>query len=137
MIACNGEKMPFSGKFDKVLLDAPCTGSGVMHRHPDARWIKKEEDISRLAVIQQGLLEGVAPFVVDNGILVYATCSLEPEENQHQVDRFLKQHPEFLLEEPPGIIKGSFIDKHNCLSITPFEHAMDGMFAARMRRKTG
>jgi 16S rRNA (cytosine967-C5)-methyltransferase len=65
---------------------------------------------------------------------VYATCSIEPEENQRQVDNFLERHPEFVLDKPFGLIKGTYIDNSGFLYITPFEHKMDGMFAARMRR---
>ena len=134
MIVCNGEKLPFTGYYDKVLLDVPCSGTGVMHRHPDARWHRKEEDIERVAKVQERLLEGAAPHVNPQGILVYATCSIEPEENQQQVDNFLKRHPEFVLEKPFGLIKDTYIDKNGFLFITPFEHKMDGMFAARMRK---
>lgn len=134
MIACNGEKLPFAGYYDKVLLDVPCSGTGVMHRHPDARWHRKEEDIERAVKVQQNLLEGAVPYVNPQGILVYATCSIEPAENQQQVENFLKRHPEFVLEKPFGLIKDTYIDNNGFLNITPFEHKMDGMFAARMRR---
>lgn len=134
MIVCNGEKLPFAGYYDKVLLDVPCSGTGVMHRHPDARWHRKEGDIERVITVQQNLLENAASFVAPQGILVYATCSLEPEENQLQVESFLKRHPEFILENPFGLIKDTYIDNKGFLNITPFEHKMDGMFAARMRR---
>lgn len=134
IITCDGIKLPFAGCFDKVLLDAPCSGTGVMHHHPDARWYRKPQDIKRIIKIQQNLLDAVAPYVIPQGILVYATCSLEPEENHCQVENFLEGHPEFVLEKPFGMIKDTYIDVKGYLNITPHEHKMDGMFAARMRK---
>lgn len=134
MVICNGEMLPFIGYYDKVLLDVPCSGTGVMHRHPDARWRSKEEDIERITQVQERLLEGVASYVGPQGILVYATCSIEQEENQQQVEKFLERHPEFVLDKPFGLVKDTYIDNNGYLNITPYEHKMDGMFAARMRR---
>ena len=136
-VACDGEKLPFTGYYDKALLDVPCSGTGVMHRHPDARWVRKEWDFEEIVNIQRRLLEGVAPYIIPQGVLVYATCSVEPSENQQQIESFLERHPEFALENPLGLIKDSYIDNNGYLSITPFEHKMDGMFAARMRKKAG
>lgn len=133
-IVCNGTSLPFNGYFDKILLDAPCSGTGVMHRHPDARWTRTQRDLDHIVQVQEKLLDKVAPFVVPNGILVYATCSLEPEENHEQVKRFLDRHKEFTLEKPYSIIKQAYVDNDGYLFITPFEHKMDGMFAARLRR---
>jgi 16S rRNA (cytosine967-C5)-methyltransferase len=135
-LVADGTNLPFNGRFDKVLLDAPCSGTGVMHRHPDARWNRKEKDIERITAVQKSLLNGVAPYIVPQGILVYATCSLEKEENHSQIEEFLKDHPEFVLEElfGLGLVKDTHIDNKGFLYITPFEHKMDGMFAARMRK---
>ncbi len=133
-VVCDGAHLPFTGYFDKVLLDAPCSGTGVMHRHPEARWIRSERDIKQSVIVQRNLLDGVASFVVPGGILVYATCSLEPEENQLQVKAFLERHPEFIPERPFDPVKETFIDNEGYLHITPHAHSMDGMFAARMRK---
>ncbi len=134
IVACNGEELPFAGCFDKVLLDAPCSGTGVINRHPDARWHRKPNDISRIVKVQRNLLDKVAPYIVSNGILVYATCSLEREENQSQVEDFLRRHKEFNLESLFGLVKENYITERDYLSINPYEHAMDGVFAARMRK---
>lgn len=136
-VASDGEKLPFTGYYDKALLDVPCSSTGIMHRHPDARWVRKEQDIEHIVKIQRSLLDGVAPYIIPQGILVYATCSVEPEENQQQIESFLERHPEFVLENPVGLIKDTYIDNNGYLFITPFEHRMDGMFAARMRRVAG
>ncbi len=135
-IIADGKQLPFTGQFDKILLDAPCSGTGVMNHHPDARWFRTADDIKRIIKVQRELLEGVAPFVVPGGILVYATCSLEPEENWKQVERFLESHKEFTLDNLTGtrLVTDTFVDNKGYLFINPFEHKMDGMFAARLKR---
>lgn len=134
-LACDGTAMPFTGKFDKVLLDAPCTASGVLHRHPEARWQKSLEDMERLTAVQARLLDAASQLVAPGGTLVYATCSLESEENEEQIRRFCSAHSEFAIERAPDAIPAQFVDDNGYLFITPFEHQLDGMFAARLRRK--
>lgn len=133
-IVCDGCFPPFNGQFDKILLDAPCSGTGILHRHPDARWRKTPEGLNKIIAKQKKLLDAIAPYVVPNGILVYATCSLEREENRLQIENFLKDHPEFILEKPYNLIKDTFIDAHGYLNISPYEHNLDAMFAARLRK---
>lgn len=82
--------------FEWVVVDAPCSGTGAMARHPDARWRLNEDRIAEAAVRQEGILDGAATTVKTGGILVYLTCSLEAEENSVQVDRFIQRHPEFV-----------------------------------------
>ncbi|MBN1308318.1 MAG: 16S rRNA (cytosine(967)-C(5))-methyltransferase RsmB [Chitinispirillaceae bacterium] len=136
-LVCDGTRPPFRGCFDKVLLDAPCTATGVLHRHPEARWIRTVHDITRLVKVQAMLLDAAATLVAGGGTLVYATCSLEPEENEQQIERFLADHPQFELEGCPAAIPQKFIDDRGFLSITPYAHQMDGMFAARLLRCGG
>ncbi|HUI90863.1 MAG TPA: 16S rRNA (cytosine(967)-C(5))-methyltransferase RsmB [Chitinivibrionales bacterium] len=132
---CDGVSLPFkSGAFSKVLLDAPCSGTGVLHRHPEGRWIKGESDIPRLAALQRKLLDASAAIVAKGGAMVYSTCSLEPEENEQVVEGFLKDHAEFALEKPPAAIPETFVDMKGYLRITPWEHRMDGMFGARLKK---
>ena len=85
-------------KFDRVLLDAPCTGTAVFSKRPDMKWRREESDISRLAALQWEMLENAARLTKPGGTLVYSTCSLEPEENSDLVREFLHEHPVFLLE---------------------------------------
>jgi len=132
--AADGRFPPFDGVFDKVLLDAPCSATGVLHRHPDARWIRKPGDIGVLAALQAALLESAAVLVRRGGTLVYSTCSIEPEENDIQIGSFISRHPEFVHSGCPAIVPQSFIDAGGFLSITPFAHGMDGMFGARLKR---
>ena len=88
-------EVPAIGPVDCVLIDAPCSGTGTFARHPDARHRLQAEDIDRLAKSQTSILQGSYSTVRPGGLLVYATCSLEPEENERQVDRFLASHSEF------------------------------------------
>jgi 16S rRNA (cytosine967-C5)-methyltransferase len=133
-LASDGKYPPFNGVFDKIMLDAPCTASGVLHRHPEARWIRTLKDIERLTKVQGDLLDSAAQLVEADGVIVYATCSLEPEENEAQINNFLEKHSEFILESSPDSIPSRYIDSDGYLRITPFEHHMDGMFGARLRR---
>lgn len=135
-IVCDGVFPPFAGRFDKVLLDAPCSGTGVLHRHPDGRWIRTPEGIARMQQVQRKLLGSAADLIGPGGILVYSTCSLEPEENEQQIEWFLNKNPQFRLDHSPDVIPNKFIDNSGFLRITPFEHNMDGMFGARLIRES-
>jgi 16S rRNA (cytosine967-C5)-methyltransferase len=118
---------------DAVLLDAPCLGTGTFARHPDARWRVSPEALENLVVQQQRLLQRAALLVKPGGMLVYATCSLEPEENECQVDGFLTSHPEFRREPNPEF-PPELLSPRGDLTILPHRHQIDGAFAARLRR---
>jgi 16S rRNA (cytosine967-C5)-methyltransferase len=119
---------------DAVLLDAPCTGTGTFRRHPDARWRLRVSDLAVMGAVQRELLHGAATIVRPGGLLVYSTCSLEPEENDERVDAFLADHPEFSLEPPPpGSVPDAVLDGGR-LRVLPQRHGCDGAFAARLRR---
>ena len=109
------------GVADVVLADAPCSATGAMARHPDARWRLSADQIERAARWQAAILDGVAPVVGPGALLLYMTCSLEPEENERQVNAFLGRHPEFEREGDD-------------LSIFPPDDGTDGGYAARLRR---
>ena len=125
-------RRPPVGVADLTLVDAPCTGTGTLRRHPDARWRVVPGDVARLAELQRAILAGAAALVPRDGLLVYATCTLEDEENVAQVTAFLDQHPDFRVEAGPGP-PGS-IDDRGCLLILPHQSGFDGAFAARLRR---
>jgi 16S rRNA (cytosine967-C5)-methyltransferase len=116
-----------------ILLDAPCLGTGSFARHPDARWRVTPEALDRLAALQGELLERSAELVEPGGVLLYATCSLEPEENERQIARFLAAHPEF-RREPPRAFPAELLSEEGDLTILPQRHGMDGAYAARLRR---
>ncbi|MGI9040900.1 MAG: transcription antitermination factor NusB [Gemmatimonadales bacterium] len=116
-----------------VLLDAPCLGTGSFARHPDARLRVAPDGLARLERAQAELLEQVAGVVAPGGLLIYSTCSLEPEENELQVDRFLRRHPEF-RREPSETFPPALLSPNGDLMILPQRDQMDGAFAARLRR---
>lgn len=119
---------------DLVLVDVPCTGTGTFRRHPDARWRLKISDLAVMGAIQRKILRAAATVVKPGGLLVYSTCSLEPEENDEQIDAFLASHPDFTLEAPePGTVSLDVLDNGR-LRVLPQRHAVDGAFAARLRR---
>ena len=119
---------------DKILIDAPCTGTGVMGRKPDIRWRRKPEDISDMATLQMKLLKHMSQFLNDGGTLVYGTCSMEPEENWNVVEQFLKLNADFKLMTQPSQVMPDWIDNMGCLSTFPHIHGVDGLFAARITR---
>jgi 16S rRNA (cytosine967-C5)-methyltransferase len=124
---------------DVALLDAPCTGTGTFRRHADGRWRVGPDDLAALTRLQAELLEATAAVVRPGGWLVYATCSLEEEENETQVDAFLERHPEFEIDAPAGFDEGdesaAAIDGAGRLRILPHVQGFDGAFAVRMRRR--
>jgi 16S rRNA (cytosine967-C5)-methyltransferase len=134
VVVADGRHPPLR-EADVVLLDAPCLGTGTFARHPDARWRVSPEALRSLERLQCTLLERAATVVPPGGLLVYATCSLEPEENQAQVDRFLAAHPGF-LREPGRDVPSGLLSPEGDLVILPQHHGVDGAFAARLRRST-
>src|SRR6185312_12835099 len=119
---------------DAVLVDAPCTGTGTFRRHPDARWRLKVSDLAVMGALQRSILRASADLVRPGGLLVYSTCSLEPEENEEQIDRFLIEHPGWKLDPPPeGVVPAAVMDD-GLLRVLPQRHWTDGAFAARLRR---
>jgi 16S rRNA (cytosine967-C5)-methyltransferase len=145
-----------AGAFDRVLIDAPCTGTGTCRRNPDARHRLTEQDLLELTRKQFSILETAQALVRPGGRLVYATCSLLPEENEGQVSEFLNRHPEFSLvplsrawpfegDAPPGDMPGNMPRnmpgnkpgevQGNMLSLTPARHGTDGFFAAILERR--
>ena len=123
---------PFS-QVDAVVLDAPCLGTGTFARHPDARWRVTPDTLESLVKKQREMLDRLASLVRPGGMLIYATCSLEPEENECQVDDFLNRHPEFRREANPEM-PPELLSPRGDLAILPQRHRMDGAFAARLRR---
>jgi 16S rRNA (cytosine967-C5)-methyltransferase len=135
MVAYVGDaREPAVRGLDAVLLDVPCTGTGTLRRHPDARWRLKTSDLAVMSTLQRDILHAAADAVRPGGLLVYSTCSIEPEENDGPVDAFLAAHPDFVLEPPPeGAVPVAVLD-HGRLRVLPHVHGVDGAFAARLRR---
>lgn len=118
---------------DVVLLDAPCTGTGTLRRHPDGRWRLQPRDLVALASLQRELLAAARNVVRPGGLLIYSTCSLEYEENEAQVERFLTENPNFALAAADGAVPADVLDQ-GMLGVLPHVHHTDGAFAARLRR---
>ena len=113
--------LPFRRVFDRVLLDAPCSGLGTVRRDPDIKWRRREEDLPALASAQLAMLERASEVVMAGGTLVYATCSSEPEENDEVVAAFLDRHP-------------AFVRSGEVLRTLPFRDGLEAFFAARLAR---
>ena len=127
-------RQPALRPVDLVLVDAPCTGTGTFRRHPDARWRLKPSDVAVLGALQRAILRGAAQVVRPGGLLVYSTCSLEPEENDAQIESFLAENAGWRLEPPPeGTVPAGVLDAGR-LRVLPQRHGTDGAFAARLRR---
>ena len=126
---------PAIREVDAVLVDVPCTGTGTFRRHPDARWRLRVSDLAVMGALQRDILRSAASRVRPGGLLVYSTCSLEPEENDEMIDSFLAANPDYTLEAPPvGAVPQSTLDNGR-LRVLPHIHGTDGAFAARMRRR--
>ena len=133
-VVCDARDAATLGTFDAVLVDSPCTGTGTFRRHPDARWRLRVSDLAVMAAAQRTILRAAANAVVPGGLLIYSTCSLEPEENDAQVEAFLAEHPSWTLEPPPeGAVPAAVLDAGR-LRVLPQRHGTDGSFAARLRR---
>jgi 16S rRNA (cytosine967-C5)-methyltransferase len=130
-------RFPAIRPVDAVLVDAPCTGTGTFRRHPDARWRLKVSDLAVMSSIQRAILRSAAEVVKPGGLLIYSTCSLEPEENEQQIERFLAENKDFTLEPPAeGTVPAAVLD-NGMLRVLPQRHGTDGAFAARLRRSVG
>ena len=134
VVAADAAHPPLA-RAETLLLDVPCSGTGTLRRHPDGRWRLSADRIAELAAVQTSILEGAATAVPPGGLLVYATCALEPEENRMRIDDFLHRHPDFAIETGPAPKR--FQDNRSCLEILPQESGCDGAFAARLRRRPG
>ncbi len=122
-LACDGMRLDRclrAQQFDRVLLDTPCSNTGVLRRRADLRWRIENNEIARLAALQEKLLRSAAGFTTPGGVLVYSTCSLEEEENERVIERFRKSHPQFTLETT----RSTFPPRDN----------FDGAFVARFQK---
>ena len=128
--------LPFSAKFDCVLVDVPCSGLGTLRRDPDIRWRRREEDLPSLAAAQREMLRHAADCVAVGGRVIYATCSSEPEENDAVVDAFLAERTSFTGEDAHTIagVPAAVVDERGRLRTTPDQHGLECFFGAVLRR---
>lgn len=121
---------------DVVLVDAPCSGLGVLSKKPDIKWKRRPEEIEQLAALQQEILDGAAALVRPGGHLVYSTCTIEANENEGVVNAFLERHPEFELVRADTVLEARFTTDEGFLQTWPQRHGVDGTFGARLRRRS-
>jgi 16S rRNA (cytosine967-C5)-methyltransferase len=134
-----GGSLPFQPVFDRILIDAPCSGLGTIRRDPDIRWRRRAEDLPELAGRQIELLQRAASLLKPGGRLVYATCSSEPEENEQVVDAFLSNAPDLTLVDLRTLAPGAltpFLDSRGMFRTSPFAHGLEAFFAAAIVRGT-
>lgn len=129
-------ELPDVPQADRVLLDVPCTGLGVLAKRADLRWRRDPSDLEEMVELQDELLDAAANLVRPGGLLVYSTCSIEPEENEHRIDDFLTRHDDFELESASGHVPDDVVSDDGFLTTFPHRHRMDGAFAARLRAST-
>ena len=124
-------------RFDRVLVDAPCSGLGVIRRNPEGKWWKTASDPVRLAEGQRVILGAAAGLVADGGVLLYATCSTTNIENEAVIEEFLSRHPEFVVENLGALFpeQSALFTEAGFFRAWPHRHGMDGFFAARLRRQ--
>ncbi|MGK7927305.1 MAG: 16S rRNA (cytosine(967)-C(5))-methyltransferase [Spirulina sp.] len=133
----SGNIPEFIGIGDRVLLDVPCSGLGTLHRHPDIRWRQTPDKLAQLVSLQENLLKSTATWVKPGGILVYSTCTLNPQENENMIDNFLQLHPEWNIENPGNSFPFSAsISSRGWLKILPTKQAMDGFFMVKLMKQT-
>jgi 16S rRNA (cytosine967-C5)-methyltransferase len=130
----DGRNYPFPMPFDRVLVDAPCSGLGVLGRRADARWRKGPEILDEMPPLQMELLAAGGRHARPGGVLVYSVCSFEPEETTDVVEQFLDDNPGFVLESADGVLPGEVVDEHGFMRVLPHVHGCDGAFAARFRK---
>ncbi len=128
---------PDAPQADRVLLDAPCSGLGVLAKRADLRWHRSPDDLDELTTLQDELLDAAAQCVRPGGLLVYSTCTIEPEENLQRVMAFLNRHANFALESARGAVPNDVLTRDGTLATIPHVHRIDGAFAARLRRADG
>ena len=126
---------PYESGFDRVLVDAPCSGLGVLAKRADLRWRKTEASIQELARLQNEILENASRLVRTGGVLVYSTCTTEPEENEQIAASFLKNHSEFVIESVKDCVPAELLAENGAYRTLPFRDGIDGAYAVRFRKK--
>lgn len=123
------------GLFDKILIDAPCSGLGLIRRKPDIKYTKTYEDLKQLTQIQQEILDACAPKLKDGGLLVYSTCTINKEENEAVVAEFIKRHPQFEIVDVKGSENVEKSVHHKQVTLLPSDYFTDGFFICCLQKK--
>jgi len=124
-------------RFNRILVDAPCSGLGVLRRNPEGKWWKTVADLRLLAITQLAILENLQGYLAPDGTLLYATCSTTLDENEAVIDAFLARHPEYQVEDLRQLYPqfASLCTERGFFRSWPQRDGMDGFFAARLKRK--
>ena len=120
--------------FDRVLVDTPCSGLGTLTKKPDLKWKRDLGDIRKIFNIQYELLKKGASLLRKGGLIVYSTCTIEPEENFEIIKKFLLDFPNFKLINPGNVFSAELIDENGCVRTLPHLHGLDGSFAAKLEK---
>ena len=122
--------------YDRILVDAPCSGFGTLRSHPEIKWQRQDKDIRRLSGLQAKILERMTSYLKPSGVLVYSTCTLAREENERVVEAFLAQHKEFELEDAARYLPAAakHMVRGGYFQALPQRDNTDGFFAARLRK---
>jgi 16S rRNA (cytosine967-C5)-methyltransferase len=126
----------FVDQADRLLLDVPCSGLGTLHRHADARWRQTPESVEGLVTLQRELLSHASSWVKPGGVMVYATCTLHPAENEAQIQWFLNEHAGWEIQPPPAALS-EFATEQGWVKVWPHLHSMDGFFMVKVQRLAG
>ena len=119
-------------KFDRILADVPCSGTGTLTKKPDIKWKRDLLDLRSMNELQYDLLSKASSMIKPGGVLVYSTCSIEPEENYDIIKKFLDNNPNFTLENASLYFPSDLVDENGCIQTFPHIHHMDGAFAAKL-----
>ncbi|MGD8397017.1 MAG: 16S rRNA (cytosine(967)-C(5))-methyltransferase RsmB [Candidatus Eiseniibacteriota bacterium] len=133
LVCADGRSFGRETRFDRVLVDAPCSGLGVLRRRSDARWRKSPELLAEMVELQADLLARAARLVRAGGAIVYSVCSFEPEECETQLDDFLERHPAFQVERPGPGFPAAVVESRGCYRVLHDEYGADGVFGVRLR----
>jgi 16S rRNA (cytosine967-C5)-methyltransferase len=133
------QDLSLTGKADRVLVDAPCTGLGIIRRKPDIKWTRNENDLNEIVKLQEKILKSASSYVKSGGVLVYSTCTIEPRENEEQINKFLQANSEFELEDisefiPEGLIKDTA--KEGYVQMYTNTDGIDGFFISKLRKRS-
>lgn len=135
---CNPEspelKETLIGKADKILIDAPCSGLGVLSKKPDIKWKREPDDISGLQKLQIEILQNSVKYLKEGGVIIYSTCTTEQEENADVVNMFLGNNKDFRIEDASDFVDRSIVNKDGCVELFPHINKTDGAFSVRLKR---
>ena len=127
-------KEAFIGKADKILVDAPCSGLGVLSKKPDIKWKREPDDIIELHKLQIEILNNSVKYLKPNGVIVYSTCTTEQEENADIVKLFLSENPDFSIDPAGKYVNDKVVNDDGCIELFPHIHNVDGAFSVRLVR---